>query len=245
MNAKQYHRILKRRAARAKLEAEGRISKERPKSALSPFFVLLLLIPVPPLRYLHASRHLHALKRFRGDGGRFDPGSTRQPTQQPQHSSAKATFQPKPGPPILPSSRAPRATPLCGVPRRGSSRRAWVCAYRRIQTNGPVLSASWKLLECGRPQKTLARGICAYVRPRSGVVMVTYCDVGSSGDVTLHHGVSLQRVRLPKRRLRIPPPPPLPPDALPVPVFILCSRAPCHHPVIPMCIYLKPFFITC
>lgn len=84
VNAKQYRAILRRRQFRAKLEAQNKLIKVRKVCVCRTlckgefyFFWLTkqcylrkaIVMYVQP--YLHESRHVHALKRARGSGGRF------------------------------------------------------------------------------------------------------------------------------------------------------------------------------
>ncbi|GJN40852.1 hypothetical protein PR202_gn00263 [Eleusine coracana subsp. coracana] len=93
VNAKQYHAILKRRQARAKLEAQNKLVKVRKMCHICffhtwiystsymlshifsgrefSFDALISQIPFSSQPYLHESRHCHAMKRARGSGGRF------------------------------------------------------------------------------------------------------------------------------------------------------------------------------
>ena len=84
VNAKQYHRILKRRDARANIERAHRLARERkvtraplgqraveprPRSNTSPR--ACWRTGAGPQTYLHESRHAHAMRRPRGPTGRF------------------------------------------------------------------------------------------------------------------------------------------------------------------------------
>jgi CCAAT-binding transcription factor (CBF-B/NF-YA) subunit B len=69
VNAKQYHRILKRRLARARLAEIQKLSTQRKVGRLNLPRISLLTLPLQP--YLHQSRHNHAVRRPRGPGGRF------------------------------------------------------------------------------------------------------------------------------------------------------------------------------
>ncbi|GMN54642.1 hypothetical protein TIFTF001_023776 [Ficus carica] len=71
VNAKQYHGILRRRQSRAKAESENKALKSRKAPRFFHLQFLLLKSKLLLQPYLHESRHLHALRRARGCGGRF------------------------------------------------------------------------------------------------------------------------------------------------------------------------------
>jgi len=95
VNARQYHRILKRRAARAREAEVRRLSTQRKQP------------------YLHQSRHNHAVRRPRGPGGRFltaEEIATRKSQAQVQEDTGAS--EPSAGPGEGPSIVAPLAESL-------------------------------------------------------------------------------------------------------------------------------------
>ncbi|EHA8589414.1 nuclear transcription factor Y subunit A-3 [Cocos nucifera] len=113
VNAKQYRAILRRRQLRAKLEAQNKLVKARKisygGSKCLNFFQLLSFVSVACQPYLHESRHLHAMKRARGSGGRFL--NTKQLQQQQQLQPSVSTGLGNLSGSNLQSENGPVATP--------------------------------------------------------------------------------------------------------------------------------------
>lgn len=117
VNAKQFARIMQRREARMKLEREGKISRMRKK-------------------YLHESRHLHALARMRGEGGKF--GRRREklvlppiwpdfPTAEPGNTQQLQTVPS----PVAEEVAEEQPAPATETPKQRRKRRSRVVASRK------------------------------------------------------------------------------------------------------------------
>jgi nuclear transcription factor Y alpha len=93
VNAKQYHRILKRRAARQRLEELNRLARSRKVSWKRTALSANSLCLQP---YLHESRHRHACSRPRGKGGRFLTAEEIEALKK-KEEAAKGEAQPQQG----------------------------------------------------------------------------------------------------------------------------------------------------
>lgn len=123
VNAKQFHRILKRRLARQKLEDALRLTSKGRKP------------------YLHESRHNHAMRRPRGPGGRFLTAD----------EVAAMEAQKSVGGDVEDGNKENAQTPVkatTGQPTSGSKRKAGPTqpkgtpSNKRAKTGGPVQQAS-------------------------------------------------------------------------------------------------------